>query len=34
MAIGAMQRLGLKLTAGKGPVETIVIDSVSMPTPN
>ncbi|MDW5267160.1 MULTISPECIES: TIGR03435 family protein [Acidobacteriaceae] len=30
----AMLRLGLKLKAGKGPVETIVIDSAAMPTEN
>jgi uncharacterized protein (TIGR03435 family) len=33
-AIGAMQHLGLKLTAGRGPIETIVIDSVMPPTEN
>jgi uncharacterized protein (TIGR03435 family) len=32
--IGAIDRLGLKLTAGKGPIETIVIDSAHEPTPN
>jgi uncharacterized protein (TIGR03435 family) len=30
----ATSRLGLKLKAGKGPVETIVIDSVTRPTEN
>lgn len=30
----AMLRLGLKLKAGKGPVETIVIDSATRPTEN
>jgi uncharacterized protein (TIGR03435 family) len=34
MAIGAMQRLGLKLSAGSGPVEMIVIDDITAPTPN
>lgn len=32
--IDAMRRLGLKLKAAKGPVETIVIDSVAEPTEN
>ena len=32
--IGAIDRLGLKLTAGKGPIETFVIDSAHEPTPN
>ena len=31
---GAMDRLGLKLRRGTGPIETIVIDSVARPTPN
>ena len=30
----AIDRLGLKLTPGKGPIETIVIDSAHVPTPN
>ena len=30
----SMREIGLKLTSGKGPVETIVIDSVSRPTEN
>jgi uncharacterized protein (TIGR03435 family) len=34
MAIGAMQRLGLKLSAGSGPIKTVVIDGVKPPTPN
>jgi uncharacterized protein (TIGR03435 family) len=29
-----LQEMGLKLTAGKGPVETFVIDSAEKPTPN
>ena len=33
-AIGAMERLGLKLRAGKGMVEMIVIDEVTRPTAN
>jgi uncharacterized protein (TIGR03435 family) len=33
-AFGAMERLGLKLRAGKGMVETIVIDSVEKPSAN
>lgn len=33
-AIESLKRIGLKLKAGKGPVETIVIDSVSRPTEN
>ncbi len=33
-AIGAMNRLGLKLRPGKGMVEMIVIDSVTRPTEN
>lgn len=32
--IDALNRLGLKLTAGKAPIETIVIDSAHEPTPN
>ena len=32
--IDAMNRLGLKLKAGKGPVETIVVDQASKPTEN
>ncbi|WP_311733017.1 TIGR03435 family protein [Granulicella mallensis] len=32
--VDAMNRLGLKLKAAKGPVETIVIDSVTEPTEN
>jgi len=31
---GAMDRLGLKLEPSKGPVEAIVIDSMTRPTPN
>jgi uncharacterized protein (TIGR03435 family) len=31
---GALQRLGLKLKAGRGPVETVVIDKVAKPTEN
>jgi uncharacterized protein (TIGR03435 family) len=30
----SLQRIGLKLTSGKGPVETIVIDSVQKPSEN
>jgi uncharacterized protein (TIGR03435 family) len=33
-AIESLKQIGLKLKAGKGPVETIVIDSVSHPTEN
>jgi uncharacterized protein (TIGR03435 family) len=33
-AIESLKRIGLKLKAGKGPVETIVIDSVARPTEN
>jgi uncharacterized protein (TIGR03435 family) len=33
-AIESLKRIGLKLKAGKGPVETIVIDSVTRPTEN
>jgi uncharacterized protein (TIGR03435 family) len=32
--IGALSRLGLRLKSAKGSVETIVIDSAAMPTPN
>lgn len=32
--IESLKRIGLKLKAGKGPVETIVIDSVTRPTAN
>jgi uncharacterized protein (TIGR03435 family) len=31
---GALQRLGLKLKAGRGPVETVVIDKATRPTEN
>jgi uncharacterized protein (TIGR03435 family) len=32
--VGAANRLGLKLKAGKGPIDVIVVDSVTRPTPN
>jgi bla regulator protein BlaR1 len=33
-AVAAMKNIGLKLTAGKGPVETIVIDHIDRPSEN
>lgn len=32
--VGAVNRLGLKLKAGKGPIDVIVVDSVTRPTAN
>ena len=32
--VGAVNRLGLKLKAGKGPIDMIVVDSVTRPTAN
>lgn len=33
-AVGALQRLGLRLRRGKGDIQTLVIDNIQRPTPN